>query len=138
MSKSNLTEQQHAGIVLLLAGKSQKDVATKLDVNPSTIFRWTREPEFIAELRRQRLDVHEAAISKLRGLGARAVDTLASALDSEDEGIRLRAASKILDTIGLDKIPEPTDAIDIEDVETEMQQAESDRNRLKLLASIGM
>lgn len=136
--KSGLSEQQYTAVSLLLTGLTQKDVAEAISVDKGTVYRWHNDPHFVAELRQQRLDMHESSIDKLRGLAQQAIDVLAEGLNSEHERVRMRAASKILDTLGFDRIMPPTPAITIEEVELEITHGQAAIESAKLMASLGM
>jgi len=45
-----ISPSQSKALALLIAGKSQKDVALAVGVNARTIGRWMREPAFVAAL----------------------------------------------------------------------------------------
>jgi hypothetical protein len=56
--------KKEAAIAALLSGKSQTEAARIAGVDPSTLKRWLRLPEFIAEYRRVRWEVVEQAYAR--------------------------------------------------------------------------
>jgi hypothetical protein len=52
---SSLTPRQLAAARLIAAGRTLPEVALELRLNRSTVWRWTRDPTFQAELRRLHL-----------------------------------------------------------------------------------
>lgn len=94
--KPALNERQLRAIPLLVAGMSQRDVAKRLHTHAMQITKWRREPEFRAALEQARKDCFDEGIGQLKAAVTEAVRVLREALDSDDESIRLAAASKIL------------------------------------------
>jgi hypothetical protein len=66
-----LTPRQLAAARLVAAGKTVPDVARELNLNRSTVWRWSREPAFGAELRRLHLRWSGAAAAATTTTAAR-------------------------------------------------------------------
>jgi len=88
---------------LVLAGRTLPEVGEELGVNRSTVWKWTQDPGFAAEL-------HQARVSRAGALqeavGAAALDALRylrAVLDDDTapSGVRVRAACAVLDRAGL-------------------------------------
>lgn len=96
---TKLKENQLAAIALLLTGMRSKDVAEKVDVAAETISRWRRDADFVAELNRRQVDIHDDARLYIRTLLPEATKALASILNNETASTssKLAAAAKIFD-----------------------------------------
>jgi len=98
----HLTAAQEVAADLVVAGKTDGEVAEAVGVTRQTVWEWRhRNPAFIAETNRRRKELWEAASERLRGLVARAVDVLAEDLDGEDRRLRQQAAVHVLRAFGL-------------------------------------
>ena len=100
--KQSLKDQQLLAIPLILAGKTDAEVAEAVGVSRETVNRWkNHDHDFQRELRESReahLDSHMMALTRVN---KKAVDVLENLLDSDDEQIRLRAAMHLLKTVPL-------------------------------------
>ena len=100
--KQALKDQQLLAIPLIVAGKSDAQVAEAIGVARETVNRWRNHDfDFQRELRQSReahLDSHMMALTRVN---KKAVDVLENLLDSDDEQIRLRAAMHLLKTVPL-------------------------------------
>ena len=93
---------QENAIDLLVAGKSDREVAETVDVNRSTVNQWrNHDPLFVAELNARRKEIWGSQCERLRNLVKQAVDVLEEGLNSEDEKVRLNAAIHILKAVKL-------------------------------------
>lgn len=130
---------------LLAGGAGVRAVARELKVKHETIIRWRDSEEGQDEIRRlgaKLAAIREgelaAAEKRLSRLTHRAVDVLSELLESDDEGVRLRAATAIADRGGLPKterveLPEQGhDYSDLTDEELEtLRRAQEIRARKK-------
>ncbi|MDR3562135.1 MAG: phBC6A51 family helix-turn-helix protein [Negativicutes bacterium] len=89
---SILSAEQIRGIQLLVAGKSDTEVAENIGKDRRTIFRWRQDPHFIAELNRQQKEVYESGQTRLHGLFHKAITVIENKLD---EG-NFKAAMEVL------------------------------------------
>ena len=113
MSKENNTEtpeNQHIDDVFSLLSSSQwrfvtamvenpsyskKDGAAHIGITADTVYRW---PEYVNEaIAKARQNVHDAALSRRKQAVLKAVAVKIALLDSEDESVRSRAASELIE-----------------------------------------
>jgi Helix-turn-helix of insertion element transposase len=106
-----LTVKQENAIDMLVAGANDREVAEAVGVNRVTVSRWRLyNPQFQAELNRQRQAIWSTAVDRLRALLPRAVDALEAELDGGRH--RVRAAVSILQLAGLDRSGPKKTALD--------------------------
>lgn len=97
-----LKEQQVLAIPLILAGKTDAEVAESVGVARETINRWrNHDSDFMRELRQSREAQLESHMTRISNANDKAVNVLEDLLDSEDEQVRLRAAMHLLKTVSL-------------------------------------
>jgi hypothetical protein len=123
----HLTPAQEVAIALVLAGKTDGEVAKAAGVTRQTVWEWRcRHPAFIAEVNRQRKEVWEVATERLRGLLGRAVEVLAEGLEGQDTRLRLAAAVHVLRAVGVYGLPgRPSGPVTPEAVEREEAQRDA-------------
>jgi len=92
-----LTDRQHQAIPHLLAARSIEEGCRQAKVSKNTLYAWYREDAFRGELRRQREKIVEGALENLKSNIAKAASTLVGLLDSQNEGIKHRAAKDVID-----------------------------------------
>jgi|ERR1051326_8615266 transposase-like protein len=119
-SRAKLTAKQEAAIVALLTQRNVEEAARAANVPARTLFRWLREPDFLAAFRKAKRDAFGQSIARLHHLSSAAVSTLGKVmLDSETPpATKVRAADSILN--------HAAKAMEIEDIEarvTELEQA---------------
>ena len=118
-----LTVQQRNAIDLLIAGKTDLEVAQALGLNRVTVTRWRLyDVLFQAELGRQRHALWSAGADRLRALVPKAIDTVERALEraQEQDQMDVRLAMQILKMAGLDRIgavSQPASSQDLLDAE---------------------
>ena len=99
---AELSVAQENAIDLLVAGKSDREVAEAVNVNRSTVNQWrNHDPLFVAELNARRKGIWGSQCERLRNLVAKAVDVLEEDLDSENPKLRQSAAIHILKSVKL-------------------------------------
>ena len=88
---------------LMLSGMTDKAIAKKLNVDPSTVWRWRNSTPVAAVIAAERNRRHETIRDEMLRLADDALDVLAAILRDEkaSNGIRLKAASVILDRVGI-------------------------------------
>jgi len=98
-----LTVEQETVINGILTGMTQKAAAESAGVAPETVSRWLAEPfgEFGTELDNRRRALRMSTAIHLVRLATRAAAELESALDSENEAVRFKAAVTILKAAGV-------------------------------------
>lgn len=100
---------------MFLAGVSQKDIASKLEMTPSAISIITNSPAFQHELALRRGVIEENvnedvssttqnALFELKKNASKAASVLINQMTSEDESIAQKSAMDILDRVGVAKI----------------------------------
>jgi hypothetical protein len=92
----NLRETQLRAIDLLLHGLSDSQVAEKLDVDRSTIFRWRKTGSFARRLRVLRERLFEQSAARIQNLVHPSLEILIRQLKGSDEKLAIRAASTLL------------------------------------------
>lgn len=83
--------------VLLAGGLSLRQTAKRVKVGERTLYRWSRDPNFAAEVAQLRAAMLRRGAGQLARLIGRAVKTLKELLESDDERIQLGAASRVLE-----------------------------------------
>lgn len=96
-----LTPQQVTAIASLAAGATYSEAAKVAGVDRSCLWRWRHEsPGFAAALDETREAMREEVVHGLVTAGSKALATLATLAErAEDEGIRLKAATEVLNRI---------------------------------------
>jgi hypothetical protein len=94
MKKSEIDKEM--AIPVLLACKSYKEAADKLEINVKTIFSWLQDPDFCRKLEEVRLLVMRDSIGRLKAGASAAIDVLMMSLADPDPAIRLKSAGLIL------------------------------------------
>ena len=118
----DLTEQQLTCIEYMLTGQTKRQAAEAVGVNASTLSAWLQEPAFVAQLNARRKDLHHANTERLRDMASRAIDVIEQTLESENEAVRLRAASQVLKALRLADIEPPTGPATATEVEREQRK----------------
>lgn len=104
MTGTEPSTKQSQVIRLILEGNTQRRAAQEAGVAEETVSRWKSEDAlFASTLENMRRDLCESQAQKLLDLSSKAIDTLGELLQSEDEGIRLRASQAVLKAT----MPEP-------------------------------
>jgi len=114
-----MTRKQSAAIAGLLTLSSIRAAAESAGVHESTLRRWLALPEFQSEYQAARRSLVDAALARLQGAAGSAVDTLVALLASDDDAVRCRASTAILDRAG--------QAVDLEELMTRVQELERER-----------
>ena len=92
-----LTSQQQKALELLSTGKTITEVASSLDLNRTTIWRWTKNPEFQASLNTLIAEARVEVQQSLIALQEKAIETLKDCLSSSNDMVRLKTALSVLD-----------------------------------------
>jgi hypothetical protein len=97
VSSVELRDKQDKALALTIAGKTPVEIGDAIGVAQSVVLHW-REHDYGF---RESLDTHRRALwdahhDRLLGMASKAIDSLETLLESEDETTRLRAISLIL------------------------------------------
>jgi hypothetical protein len=92
-----LSRNKEKAISALLSHATIQEAARATGVGESTLRRWLKEPDFLAEYRAARRQVYQHATATLQRATPAAVATLLACLKADSESVRLRAAVTILE-----------------------------------------
>ncbi len=95
--------KQQRALDLLLAGHATTAVAAEVGVRRETIWRWTQDPAFAAEVSRRQAERRQAIHSELDAGVLEAVQMLRGLVADPEApaGARVRAATALMDRAGL-------------------------------------
>jgi hypothetical protein len=96
----DLAPLQADAIRYLLEGARLSSVASSLGISRSTLWRWTKTPEWRAAISRERELLRTVVRAQLETLAAESIHVLDSALRGKDKRLALRAALAMLQGIG--------------------------------------
>ena len=96
MSEAKLTDRQIKAIPHVVAASTYTEGCQKAKINKTTLYKWLKEPEFKAELDRQRDDVAAEAFGVLSQGLTKAVETLVGLLASKDDRLKRLTANDII------------------------------------------
>lgn len=99
---TNLNETQLLAAALLAIGTKAVAVAAELSVTEETVCRWRQLPAFRASVNQMQVENMQSISSRLRNMGALALETVEEILSDKNAPPRdrLAAAFKILDYLG--------------------------------------
>ena len=116
-SKGSLSARQQLAITELLGSPSIEESCRRAKVARATIYEWLKEPTFQAELKRQRKELVEQALNRLKMGLFQAANKLFALLEQEgNPGIQLRASQTLLD--------QGIKAIELQDLECRLEMLE--------------
>lgn len=92
-----LSPKQQRAIAALLTSKTDAEAAQAVGVDARTLYRWMRQPAFVAALREAGKRAVEIAGRRLQGLTGKAAETLDALMDCVDLPTRGRVAAGIID-----------------------------------------
>jgi len=96
---AKLTARQTKAIPFIVSSPTYTEGVEKAKVSRKTFYSWLKQPEFKAELDRQREEVAAEAFGVLSQSLTKAVETLAGLLDNKDDRLKRLAAKDIIDFI---------------------------------------
>ena len=109
-------------------------MAGAVGVTRQTVSGWrNRQPEFQAALNRKRRELAEGWRDRWRAMLPSALDLI----ESELEKGNLKAALEIVKNVRFEGLEAPDQLTEVEDIEIETIQRESNRRQRALLASLG-
>lgn len=96
MNNGKLTVRQLKAIPFIVSSPTYTEGMQKAKVNRSTFYKWLKEPEFKAELDRQRDEVAAEAFGILSQSLTKAVETLVGLLNHKDDRLKRLTAKDII------------------------------------------
>jgi hypothetical protein len=93
----NGTSRREAAALALAKGLSVADAAKEANIGVRTLYTWRKDSSFSAMVQSFRAELFTEALGKLSGLATKAAETMGDLLDSEHDGIRLGAATRIIE-----------------------------------------
>ena len=97
--KSHLTDRQLKAIPIIVTSPKYSEACKKAKINRTTFYEWLKNPEFKAELDRQRDRIASEAFCVLSQSLTKAVETLVALLDNPDDRLKRLTAKDIIDFI---------------------------------------
>ena len=84
---------------LLAAGSPLEKVANTLGVHRATLWRWRKDPKFVAEWNKMLAEMKERQTLALVKLQEESLNALYSCLNSKNDIVRLRAALSVMERV---------------------------------------
>ena len=97
--KPTLTNRQLKAIPFLVGNPTYTQGCKKAKINKTTLYKWLKNPEFKAELERQRSEIVEAAFGMIAQNIEKAVSTLVGLLNTKDDRLKRLTAKDVIDFI---------------------------------------
>ena len=113
-----LGRKKEEAILALLSQRNIEDAARAVGINPRSLYRWMKEPNFDAAYRAARRSAFSQSTARLQQMCAAAVSTLGKIMVDANApaASRVRAADSVLD--------HAAKAIEIEDIEVRVSDLE--------------
>lgn len=96
---TGLTSTQERACSLLASGQTTEAVAAELSVPEQTLYLWQKQTTFECYYNKRRSVIKNAAVQSLFGLVQDATTAIRESLNSENESVRLKAATYIIDKL---------------------------------------
>jgi transposase len=93
-------EPQQQALVLLTGGLGVDEVSDTLNIHRSTLWRWRKQPEFIASWNQMVKQGKEKQVQTLLELQQQAFGVLKDCLSSQIEMLRFKSAMAIVEKVG--------------------------------------
>lgn len=113
----DFSAKQEKSLAALLTEKDLRSAAAKAGVSETTLWRWLKEDDFLAEYRRLRRDAVEQAAAQLQQASSEAVETLRKNLSCGNPTAENVAAKTILE--------QSIKTIEILDLQERLEQIEN-------------
>ncbi|MFC1737966.1 phBC6A51 family helix-turn-helix protein [Planctomycetota bacterium] len=97
--KAKLTDRQFKAIPHIVSSPTYTKGCKKAKINKTTLYKWLKEPEFKAELDRQRDEIAAEAFGVLSQSLTQAIEALVGLLDNKDDRLKRLAAKDVIDFI---------------------------------------
>ena len=94
--KLKLGRRQLKAIPFLVSSPTYTQGCEKTKINKATLYKWLKNPEFKAELDRQRNEIVEAAFGMIAQNIEKAISTLVGLLDTGDDRVKRLTANDII------------------------------------------
>jgi hypothetical protein len=88
MSKTKLTDRKLKAIPHIVGSPTYTEGCKKAKINKTTLYKWLKQPEFKAELDRQRNEITAEAFGVLSQGLTKAIETLVGLLDVKDDRLK--------------------------------------------------
>jgi len=95
--KTKLTNRQLKAIPIIVTSTTYSEACEKAKLNRTTLYVWLKQPEFKAELDRQRNEVAAEAFGILTQSLTKAVEALTGLLDTQDERLKRLVCKDIIE-----------------------------------------
>jgi hypothetical protein len=96
---AKLTARQVRAIPFIVGSATYTEAIEKAGVGRKTFYEWLKQPEFKAELDRQRNEIAEEAFRVLENSLTKAVNALTGLLDTSDSRLKRLVCNDIIDHI---------------------------------------
>ena len=116
----SLEPQQQQALVLLAGGQGVDEISDTLKIHRTTLWRWRKQPEFVARWNQMVQQGKEKQIQLLLELQQQALHVLKDCLSSENELLRFKAAMTIVEKVGA----MPEELVCAEEIQHKQQQDE--------------
>jgi len=97
--KQKLSRRQHKAIAFLISSPTYTQGCEKAKINKATLYKWLKNPDFKAELDRQRDEIADKAFGILTQSLTKAVESLVGLLDNQDDRLKRLTAKDVIDFI---------------------------------------
>ncbi len=94
-----LTVKQSQLIELIIAGKTQEEAATTLEVGARTVARWMTLPHVKKAYEELKSDVSLQVREKIKGLSDKALDALKDSLECKSSLVKFQASTYVLERV---------------------------------------
>lgn len=98
-TKPQLSRRQLRVIPFIVSSSTYTEGCEKAKINKTTLYKWLKQPEFKAELDRQRDEITSEAFNRLTRSLTKAVEALTGLLDNQDDRLKRLTAKDIIDFI---------------------------------------
>ena len=98
-TKPQLSRRQLRAIPFIVSSSTYTEGCQKAKLNRTTFYDWLSQPEFKAELDRQRDEITAEAFSILTQSLTKAVEALTGLLDNQDDRLKRLTAKDVIDFI---------------------------------------
>jgi hypothetical protein len=96
INHSDLSDRQKRALPYLAVAPSVQSACRQAKIRTDTYYRWLKDPRFVAALKQQQNELVTDAMNCLRANITRAVSTLVSLLESENDFLKRSVANDII------------------------------------------